>query len=151
MTKPRRAVAQPDATRNHHRRRQRDAVPQPQRTARLCKPEDCPVRQDREDQRRPGWMSFRLTLGGETMAQIRHIAIASDHPGKAADFYKKAFGFREVARHGFDPKNLDDAPSGCAVIVTDGYISMALPKLARDQTGVGLDYGGLHHSGLVVD
>ena len=28
------------------------------------------------------------------MAQIRHIAIASDHPGKAADFYKKAFGFQ---------------------------------------------------------
>ena len=39
------------------------------------------------------------------MAQIRHLAIASDHPGKAADFYKKAFGFKEVRRFGFDPKH----------------------------------------------
>lgn len=38
------------------------------------------------------------------MAQIRHIAIASDNPFKTADFYKKAFGFREVSRHGFNPK-----------------------------------------------
>ena len=66
------------------------------------------------------------------MAQIRHIAIASDHPGKTADFYKKAFGFREVARHGFDPKNPDAAPRPCAVILTDGYLSM-------------------HHFGVVVD
>jgi methylmalonyl-CoA/ethylmalonyl-CoA epimerase len=85
------------------------------------------------------------------MAQIRHIAIASEHPGKAADFYKKAFGFREVARHGFDPNKPDDAPRPCAVILTDGYISMALLKLAEDQTGVGLDYRGLHHFGVVVD
>ena len=41
------------------------------------------------------------------MAQIRHIAIASDHPGKTAEFYKKAFGFREVHRHGLDPNNPD--------------------------------------------
>jgi methylmalonyl-CoA/ethylmalonyl-CoA epimerase len=85
------------------------------------------------------------------MAQIRHIAIASEHPGKAADFYKKAFGFREVARHGFDPSNPDVAPRPCAVILTDGYISMAILKLAVDQTGVGLDYQGLHHIGVVVD
>ena len=85
------------------------------------------------------------------MAQIRHIAIASDHPGKTADFYKKAFGFREVARHGFDPKNPDVAPRPCAVILTDGYISLALLKLAQDQTGVGLDYLGLHHFGVYVD
>jgi catechol 2,3-dioxygenase-like lactoylglutathione lyase family enzyme len=85
------------------------------------------------------------------MAQIRHIAIASDHPGKAADFYKKAFGFREVSRHGFDPNNPDAAPRPCAVVLTDGYISLALLKLSRDQTGVGMDYLGLHHIGLVVD
>jgi catechol 2,3-dioxygenase-like lactoylglutathione lyase family enzyme len=85
------------------------------------------------------------------MAQIRHIAIASDHPGKAADFYKKAFGFREVSRHGFDPNNPDVAPRPCAVVLTDGYISLALLKLSRDQTGVGMDYLGLHHIGLVVD
>jgi catechol 2,3-dioxygenase-like lactoylglutathione lyase family enzyme len=85
------------------------------------------------------------------MAQIRHIAIASDHPFKAADFYKKAFGFREIARYGFDPKNPDVAPRPSTVILTDGYISIALLKLGKDQTGVGLDYQGLHHFGVVVD
>jgi methylmalonyl-CoA/ethylmalonyl-CoA epimerase len=87
----------------------------------------------------------------DAMAQIRHIAIASDHPGKAADFYKKAFGFREVARHGLDPANPEIAPRPSAVILTDGYLSIALLKLAVDQTGVGLDYQGLHHFGVVVD
>jgi methylmalonyl-CoA/ethylmalonyl-CoA epimerase len=85
------------------------------------------------------------------MAQIRHIAIASENPFKAADFYKKAFGLREVSRHGFDPKNPDVAPRPSSVILTDGYISMAILKLAKDQTGVGLDYRGLHHIGFVVD
>jgi catechol 2,3-dioxygenase-like lactoylglutathione lyase family enzyme len=85
------------------------------------------------------------------MAQIRHIAIASDNPFKTADFYKKAFGFREVSRNGFDPKNPDVAPRPSSVVLTDGYISMAILKLARDQTGVGLNYEGLHHFGVVVD
>jgi catechol 2,3-dioxygenase-like lactoylglutathione lyase family enzyme len=85
------------------------------------------------------------------MAQIRHIAIASDHPGRTADFYKKAFGFREVSRHGLDPKNPDVAPRPSGVVLTDGYISIAILKLARDQIGVGLDYQGLHHFGVVVD
>ena len=85
------------------------------------------------------------------MAQIRHIAIACDHPGKTADFYRQAFGFKEIRRFGFAPKNPDIAPGACGVIVTDGYISLALLKLAVDQTGVGLDFRGLHHIGLVVD
>jgi catechol 2,3-dioxygenase-like lactoylglutathione lyase family enzyme len=85
------------------------------------------------------------------MAQIRHIAIASDHPGKTADFYKKAFGFREIARHGFDPNRPDVAPRPCSVLMTDGYLNIAILKLAKDQTGVGLDYQGIHHIGLVVD
>ena len=85
------------------------------------------------------------------MAQIRHIAIASDHPGKTAEFFKRAFGFREIARHGFDPTNPDLAPRPSSVVMTDGYLSIAILKLAIDQTGVGLDYRGLHHIGLVVD
>jgi catechol 2,3-dioxygenase-like lactoylglutathione lyase family enzyme len=87
------------------------------------------------------------------MAQIRHIAIASDHPGKAAEFYKKALGLREVRRFGFDPKDPDPevAPRPSTVILTDGHISIALLKFGKDQTGVGLDYQGLHHIGFVVD
>ena len=85
------------------------------------------------------------------MAQIRHVAISSDHPGKAADFYKNAFGFREVSRYGLDPNNPDVAPRPSGVVLTDGYISLAILKFGKDQTGVGLDYCGLHHIGLVVD
>lgn len=85
------------------------------------------------------------------MAQIRHIAIASDDPFKSAEFYKKAFGLREVSRHGFDPKRPNEAPRPSTVVLTDGHISIALLKLAKDQTGVGLDYTGLHHIGFVVD
>ncbi|MGE0629371.1 MAG: VOC family protein [Hyphomicrobiaceae bacterium] len=85
------------------------------------------------------------------MAQIRHIAIQSDHPGKTAAFFKQAFGMREVRRAGFDPNDPDAAPRPCSVILTDGYISMAILKLAEDQTGVGLDYEGLHHIGFVVN
>ena len=85
------------------------------------------------------------------MAQIRHVAIASDHPGKTAEFFKRAFGFREIARHGFDPTNPNLAPRPSSVVMTDGYLSIAILKLAIDQTGVGLDYRGLHHIGLVVD
>jgi len=85
------------------------------------------------------------------MAQIRHIAIACEHPGKTADFYKKAFGFKEVQRFGFDPNKPEIATRPCGVIVTDGYISLALLMLVEDQIGVGLDYTGLHHIGLVVD
>ncbi len=85
------------------------------------------------------------------MAQIRHIAIASDNPGKTAEFYKNAFGMREVHRNGLDPDNPDVAPRPSSVVLTDGYISMAILKLGKDQTGVGLDYQGLHHIGFVVD
>jgi len=85
------------------------------------------------------------------MVQIRHISIASDHPGKAADFFKRAFGFREVSRYGLDPANSDVAPRPSGVVLTDGFISVGIIKFAKDQIGVGLDYLGLHHFGLVVD
>jgi catechol 2,3-dioxygenase-like lactoylglutathione lyase family enzyme len=85
------------------------------------------------------------------MAQIRHIAIASDHPGKSAEFFKRAFGFQEIARHGLDPSKPEVAPRPSSVVMTDGYLSIAILKVARDQTGVGLEYCGLHHIGLVVD
>ena len=87
------------------------------------------------------------------MAQIRHLAISCDHPGKTAEFYKKAFGFKEVRRNGFDPNDPDPdvAPRPCSVMMTDGYIGIALLRVHRDQTGVGMDYQGLHHFGVVVD
>jgi catechol 2,3-dioxygenase-like lactoylglutathione lyase family enzyme len=85
------------------------------------------------------------------MARIRHIAFASDHPGRTADFYKKAFGFREIARHGLPEDNSQEAPRPSAVMLTDGNINVAIIKVAEDQIGVGLAYEGFHHFGIVVD
>ena len=85
------------------------------------------------------------------MAQIRHIAISSDNPSKSAEFYKTAFGLREVARFNLPPGVVEDAPRPSTVVLTDGHISIAILKFGKDQTGVGLDYEGLHHIGFVVD
>ncbi len=85
------------------------------------------------------------------MAQIRHIAISSDNPSKTADFYMKAFGMTEVARHNLPPGVVEDAPRPSTVVLTDGHISLAILKFGKDQTGVGLEYQGLHHIGFVVD
>ena len=54
------------------------------------------------------------------MAQIRHLAFAAEHPGKTAEFYKSAFGFRELARFELSD-NREVAPNGrvfCSAIKT---------------------------------
>ncbi len=79
------------------------------------------------------------------MHKLRHIALACRDPGKAADFYKAAFGWRELGRTG---KNAAD-PSG--VVLSDGSINITLLRFATDQIGKGLDYEGFHHMGVVVD
>jgi catechol 2,3-dioxygenase-like lactoylglutathione lyase family enzyme len=83
--------------------------------------------------------------------RIRHIAFASDHPGKAAEFYKSNFGFKELSRFGLDPDKPDEARRPSGVFLTDGAINIAILKFADDQLGKGLDYTGLHHFGVVVE
>ena len=85
------------------------------------------------------------------MTRIRHLAIASNHPGKAAEFFKAALGFTEISRFGLDPTRPDYAPRPSGVLLSDGQINIALLKFSTDQTGCGLDYEGLHHIGVVVD
>ncbi len=86
------------------------------------------------------------------MARIRHIAIASSHPGKAAQFFKQALGLTEIGRFGLDPNDPDaEAPRPSGVMLTDGHLNIAILKFSSDQTGVGLGYEGLHHIGVVVD
>ena len=86
------------------------------------------------------------------MARIRHIAIASDDPGKAAAFFKAAFGLREVRRNGGDGTATEATPApGSAVGLTDGELNITFIKFANDQTGVGLDFTGIHHFGVQVD
>ena len=84
------------------------------------------------------------------MARIRHIAIASDHPGKAADFFKAAFGLREIRRQGLDG-DPEIAPRPSAVGLTDGELNITFIKPTLDQTGVGMDFVGLHHFGFQVE
>jgi lactoylglutathione lyase len=78
------------------------------------------------------------------MARIRHIAIASKNPGKSAAFYKQALGWQEVQRFG-PPDN------AVGVLMTDGHINIAFINFGEDQIGVGDDFQGLHHFGVVVD
>lgn len=86
------------------------------------------------------------------MAKIRHIALASDHPGKAAEIFKEAFGFRELGRFGLDPNKPDEAPRPSGVFLTDGTINFAILKFQKANLG-GLpeDFVGIHHFGVVVD
>ena len=77
------------------------------------------------------------------MPKLRHIAIAAEDPEKMAEFYKKAFDFKEVGR-----------PNGAladGVFLSDGTLNMAILKFKTDQLGKGLDYTGLHHFGILVE
>lgn len=85
------------------------------------------------------------------MARIRHIAFTSDHPGRTAEFYKRALGLTEIGRHGLSHDPEAEAPRPCAVMLSDGEINIAIIKPAVDQTGVGLAHEGFHHFGVVVD
>ncbi|MFZ9627343.1 MAG: VOC family protein, partial [Burkholderiaceae bacterium] len=74
------------------------------------------------------------------MARIRHIAIATQDPDKALEFYSNTFGFRKL-------KALDNERAR-GYMVTDGSINIVLLKFKTDQLGKGMDYVGLHHFGV---
>ena len=78
------------------------------------------------------------------MARIKHIALTTKDPDKAAAFYKSAFGLREIRR----------SPSG-AVFLTDGYINLAIlnwkTEKDADVGANGPNYNGIHHFGFEVE
>jgi methylmalonyl-CoA/ethylmalonyl-CoA epimerase len=77
-------------------------------------------------------------------AKLRHLAISTKDPEATAEFYKQAFGLREVGR--------TDSELATGVYLTDGTVNIAVLNFRnRDQLGRGLDYVGLHHIGWVVD
>ena len=89
----------------------------------------------------------------DACARVRHFAIASDHPGRAAGFFKSVFGLTELRRFGLDPAGLDDAsdaPRPSGVLLSDGSTNVTLLKLPGDQLGRGIGYTGLHHFGVIV-
>lgn len=77
------------------------------------------------------------------MAKLRHIAIAAKDPEAMAEFYKKAFDFKEVGR----PRG----PLADGIFLSDGTLNLAILKFKTDQLGKGLDYTGVHHFGILVE
>lgn len=69
------------------------------------------------------------------MSRIRHIAIVTSNQEKLGNFYKSAFGMKEV-------KGI-----GSALYLSDGYMNLAIikktPQLKVDE--------GLYHFGFEVD
>ena len=78
------------------------------------------------------------------MARIRHIALTTKEPAKVAEFYKAAFGLKELRR----------SPNG-AVFLTDGHINMAIlnykTEKSPDVGAHGPTFDGIHHFGFEVD
>jgi catechol 2,3-dioxygenase-like lactoylglutathione lyase family enzyme len=60
-----------------------------------------------------------------------------------AEFYKKAFDFKEVRK--------TDGPLAYGYHLSDGTIDLAILRFKTDQLGKGLDYTGLHHFGILVE
>ena len=78
------------------------------------------------------------------MARIRHIALTTKEPVKVAEFYKAAFGLKELRR----------SPNG-AVFLTDGHINVAVLNTkgedSPDMGAHGPHFTGIHHFGFEVD
>ena len=78
------------------------------------------------------------------MARIKHIALTTKEPAKVAEFYKSAFGLKELRR----------SPNG-AVFLTDGHINVAVLNTkgedSPDMGAHGAHFTGIHHFGFEVD
>ena len=78
------------------------------------------------------------------MPRIKHIALTTQDPAKTADFYKAAFGMREIRRN----------PRG-AVFLTDGYINLAILNFKTEKDADvgahGANFSGIHHFGFEVE
>jgi catechol 2,3-dioxygenase-like lactoylglutathione lyase family enzyme len=84
------------------------------------------------------------------MPKLRHIALATNDPDKTAEFYCKAFDFKEVGRVG-DPDKPDEGIAW-GIFLSDGTMNMAVLKFKNvDQLGKGLDYVGIHHFGVLCE
>src|SRR5579871_1322271 len=61
----------------------------------------------------------------QEMAKLRHLAIAAKDPDAMAEFYKKAFDFKEVRK--------TDGPLAYGYHLSDGTIDLAILKFKTDQ------------------
>lgn len=78
------------------------------------------------------------------MAKIKHIALTTSDPAKAAAFYKEALDLEEVRQ--------DDKGN---VFLSDGEFNMAILKFKTDEDADvgahGPNFGGIHHFGFYVE
>lgn len=80
------------------------------------------------------------------MAQIKHIAIATQDADKTARYYIDVFGLKEIAKL--------DSPNASGYYLSDGNINLAILNFKNDQvTGpeYGKEYSGIHHIGFQVE
>ena len=80
------------------------------------------------------------------MAQIKHIAIATQDADKTASFYKDVFGLREIAKL--------DNPGAKGYYLSDGNINVAILDFQKDEVAgaeYGMTYSGIHHIGFEVE
>lgn len=80
------------------------------------------------------------------MAQIKHIAIATQDADKTAKYYIDVFGLKEIAKL--------DSPNASGYYLSDGNINLAILNFKNDQvTGseYGKEYSGIHHIGFQVE
>ena len=80
------------------------------------------------------------------MAQIKHIAIATQDADATAKFYKEVFGLREIAKL--------ESPNAKGYYLSDGNINFAILDFQNDQVAgaeYGKTYSGIHHIGFEVE
>ena len=80
------------------------------------------------------------------MAQIKHIAIATQDAEKTAKFYIDVFGLREIAKL--------DSPNAKGYYLSDGNINLAILDFQNDEVAgpeYGQTYSGIHHIGFEVE
>ena len=79
------------------------------------------------------------------MAQIKHIAIATNDAEKTAKFYAEVFGLRQVAQL--------DGENAKGFMLSDGNVNMAILDFKSDAVAGerGKDWEGIHHIGFEVE
>jgi catechol 2,3-dioxygenase-like lactoylglutathione lyase family enzyme len=79
------------------------------------------------------------------MAQIKHIAIATNDAEKTAKFYSEVFGLRQVAQL--------DGENAKGFMLSDGNVNMAILDFKSDAVAGerGKDWEGIHHIGFEVE
>lgn len=82
------------------------------------------------------------------MPKLRHLALHSENPEAAAEFYKRAFGMREISR------KTDSPLASLNIYLTDGTIHLAIlkyrtPEIARVYGGS--ESYGISHFGFWVE